>query len=171
MCAKCTRSVVLTGRAVCVPNVFGAGGMEGRAVCVPSVFGKTAVLGESWRHLGASLSPLRGLLGSPGGPPGAILDHHEVLRERIEDDLDSEPPPKSIGGACLKRNGCSGGVSEASWRHLRPPSGPLVPFWGPLGAITDRREALRERIQSDLHLESPSEVSLWRMYQAKRPFW
>ena len=54
-----------------------------------------------------------------------------------------------------QRNGRSGGVSEASWRHLRPPSGPFVPCWGPLGTIMDRREALRERIQSDLHLESP----------------
>ena len=83
------------------------------------------------------------------------MDCHETLREPIQDDIDSESPPKSICGGRLERNGRSGGVSESSWRHLRPSSGPLGPFRRPLGAIMDRHEILRERIQEDLDSEPP----------------
>ena len=83
------------------------------------------------------------------------MDRHETLREPIQDDIDSESPPKSICGGCIKRNGRSGRVLEASWRHRRLPSGPLGPFRGPPGTIMDRHEFLRERIQEDLDSESP----------------
>ena len=83
------------------------------------------------------------------------MDRHETLREPIQDDIDSESPPKSICGGRLERNGRSGGVSESSWRHLRPSSGPLGPFRRPLGAIMDRHETPRERIQNELHSDSP----------------
>ena len=83
------------------------------------------------------------------------MDRHETLREPIQDDIDSESPPKSICGGRIERNGRSGGVSESSWRHLRPSSGPLGPFRRPLGAIMDRHETPRERIQNELHSDSP----------------
>ena len=84
------------------------------------VSSETAVLVEYWRLLGAILGPHSGPLVPFWGPLGAITDRREALRERIQSDLHVESPPKSVCGGCIQRNGRSGRVLEASWRHLSP---------------------------------------------------
>ena len=145
---------------------------------VEDVSSETAVLVEYWRLRGAIVGSLRDLLGpfegllepswavmssSPPsgplkpsrGPLGAFTDRHESLQERIEDDLDSESPPKSIGGACLNEtvvlveyrrlHGAilgplrgllcpAGGLLEPSWTVVRPSESEFkaIFIWSPL---------------------------------------
>ena len=108
------------------------------------------------------------------------MDRHEALRKRIHDDLDSESPPKPICGGCLERNGRSGGVLEASWRRLRPPSGPLGPFRGgllaPSWTVMRPREnefktnfiriPLRSHFMEDVSSETAVLVEYWRLLGA-----
>ena len=135
-----------------------------RSQYVDDLSSETADLVKSWRLLGAILGPLRGLL----CPSGGLLEPSWTVVRPSESEFKAifiwSPLPKSVCGRCIKRNGRSGRVLEASWRHLRPLLEPFGPFQGPLGAIMDRQETFRKRIQNDIDSE-------WRMPQAKRSFW